>query len=38
MALQDENDRMRDELNRNFLEGTEDKEDEGELIMINNGL
>lgn len=38
MALQDENDRMREELNSQFLNGEENEDDAKELVMINNGL
>ena len=38
MALQDENDRMREELNSQFLNGEDNEDDAKELVMINNGL
>lgn len=38
MALQDENDRMREELNSQFINGEENEDDSKELVMINNGL
>jgi hypothetical protein len=38
MALQDENERLKDELNKNFMEGTDNNMESDELIMINNGL
>jgi hypothetical protein len=38
MALQDENERLKDELNKNFMEGTDNQMESDELIMINNGL
>ena len=38
MALADENERLKDELNQNFMEGTDQNMETDELIMINNGL
>ena len=38
IALQDENDRMKEELNRNYMQGTDNKDEQNELVMINNGL
>jgi hypothetical protein len=38
MALQEENDRMRRELNENFMAGTDNNDEQQEMIMINNGL
>jgi len=38
MALQEENDRLREELDKNFLEGTDDRAESEELVLINNGL
>lgn len=38
MALQEENDRLREELDKNFLEGTDDHAESEELVLINNGL
>lgn len=38
MALQDENEKLRDELNRNLMSGDQGADETSELIMINNGL
>lgn len=38
MALMDENERLKDELNKNFMEGNDNQMESDELIMINNGL
>ena len=34
----DENERLKDELNKNFMEGNDNQMESDELIMINNGL
>lgn len=38
MALQDENEKLRDELNRNLMNGDQAGDETNELIMINSGL
>lgn len=38
MALADENEKLREELNRNLMHGDQAGEETNELIMINSGL
>ena len=38
MALKDENYRLKEELNKQFLDENDNKMESDELIMINNGL
>jgi hypothetical protein len=38
MALEDENASLKDELQRAFLEGTDNQNDSEDLILINKGL
>ena len=38
MALENDNDRLREELNRNFINGADDDNDQKDLVMINQGL
>jgi hypothetical protein len=38
MALSDENEKLRDELNRNLMNGDQAGDETNELIMINSGL